>query len=143
MWKTRSKYIDAGSRVEKGMFEWLPTFQPSFGYRRYNFQELGVWILARVCRVQPVHVRQQEKIVGMNHRRGYGRKRVVVAEFNFLDISCPVRFSHKRTVQEQGWIKAKGRHTLTEMVSFSFTIGTTPIDNSSLKVLTALRYLVR
>ena len=33
--------------------------------------------------------------------------------------------------------------TLTEMVSFSFTIGTTPMNNSSLNVLTALRYLVR
>ena len=33
--------------------------------------------------------------------------------------------------------------TLTEIVSFSFTIGTTPIDKSSLNVLTALRYLVR
>ena len=32
--------------------------------------------------------------------------------------------------------------TLTETVSFSFTIGTTPIDSNSLKVLTAFRYRV-
>lgn len=35
------------------------------------------------------------------------------------------------------------RLTLTETVSFSLTMGTTPIARSSLKVLTALRYLVR
>lgn len=33
--------------------------------------------------------------------------------------------------------------TLTETVSFSFTMGTTPMDKSSLNVFTALRYLVR
>ncbi len=33
--------------------------------------------------------------------------------------------------------------TLTDTVSFSFTMGTTPIDSSSLNVLTAFRYLVR
>ena len=30
-------------------------------------------------------------------------------------------------------------HTLTEIVSFSFTIGTTPIDSSSDRVFTAFR----
>ena len=34
-------------------------------------------------------------------------------------------------------------HTLTETVSFSFTIGTTPIDKSSESVLTAFKYRVR
>lgn len=33
--------------------------------------------------------------------------------------------------------------TLTEMVSFSFTMGTTPMEISSLNVLTAFRYRVR
>lgn len=36
-----------------------------------------------------------------------------------------------------------GTRTLTEIVSFSFTIGTTPMDNSSFSVFTALRYRVR
>lgn len=39
--------------------------------------------------------------------------------------------------------KFLGERTLTDTVSFSFTIGTTPIDSSSLKVLTAFRYRVR
>ena len=33
--------------------------------------------------------------------------------------------------------------TLTDTVSFSFTMGTTPIDKSSLNVFTAFRYRVR
>ena len=76
----------------------------------------------------------------MNHGRSDGRQRVVVAEFNFLDISQVwlglIKMQKPRTAMNM-------ERTLTEMVSFSFTIGTTPMDKSSLKVLTALRYLVR
>lgn len=46
--------------------------------------------------------------------------------------------------QGQAWSRFNGEEarTLTDTVSFSFTIGTTPIESSSLSVFTALRYLV-
>jgi hypothetical protein len=47
----------------------------------------------------------------------------------------------------QGELGAKRENeairTLTDTVSFSFTIGTTPIDISSLNVFPAFKYLVR
>ena len=44
---------------------------------------------------------------------------------------------------KRSYAETEMKLTLTDTVSFSFTIGTTPMDKSSLNVLTALRYLVR
>jgi hypothetical protein len=69
----------------------------------------------------------------MDHGRSDGGKGVIVTEFDFLVQNMrPVFERHGESVP-----------TLTETVSFSFTIGTTPMKSSSLIVFTALRYLVR
>ena len=47
------------------------------------------------------------------------------------------------TLNQQAQKKKENRRTLTEIVSFSFTIGTTPILKSSLIVFTAFKYRVR
>lgn len=56
----------------------------------------------------------------------------------------PNFISYSSQVNQQPYAFEKiSERTLTETVSFSLTIGTTPIVKSSLKVLTAFKYRVR
>jgi hypothetical protein len=91
------------------------------------------WVFPRVRRVQAINVREEEEVIGMDHRRRDRRKRVVVTKFYFLCHQAQLAYQRNK----------KHRRTLTEIVSFSFTIGTTPILKSSLIVFTAFKYRVR
>lgn len=68
----------------------------------------------------------------MDHGRRDGRQGVIVTKFDLLQ--DPLSGEDNLTARVL---------TLTDTVSFSLTIGTTPIYNSSLNVLTAFKYLVR
>jgi hypothetical protein len=43
-----------------------------------------IWILARVRAVQPVHIRQEEKVIRRDHGGCNRRQGIVVSEFDFL-----------------------------------------------------------
>jgi hypothetical protein len=102
-------------------------------YRRYDLYLFCQGVFPRIRGIQSVDIGEKEQIVRVNHGRGDGRQSVVVAKFYFLDRIQP---GCHGTLHQLAL-------TLTETVSFSFTMGTTPIESSSLNVLTAFKYLVR
>ncbi len=81
--------------------------------------------------VETVDVGHEEQVVGLDHCCCYSREGVVVAKFDFLTPS----------VCELGdvWTLL----TDTARVSFSLTIGMTPMLNNSTNVFCALMYCVR
>lgn len=87
------------------------------------------WIIG----IQALDIGEQEEVVGMHDCRRDGREGIVIAKLDFLNPSVSA-FGHD---------SKRDRLTETETVSFSLTIGTTPMDSSSENVFCALRYRVR
>lgn len=81
--------------------------------------------------VETVDVGHEKQVIRLNHCRCYGREGVVVSEFDFLT----------RSVSGLGELCEL--LTETARVSFSLTMGITPILSSSTNVFWALRYCVR
>lgn len=98
----------------------------------YNLDWLCIWVRARIVSVEAVNIGHEEKIVRINHSSCNGREGVVVAEFYFL-----VTVNHPEG-EFLGF--SRREYTLTDKVSFSFTMGMIPMFRSSEKVFTAFRY---
>ena len=92
---------------------------------------------SRVLVVETVDICHKEEIVCLHHGCGDGGEGVVVTEFldlaNFLGVIQQVLV----------WKILFASRTETARVSFSLTIGITPIFRSSVKVFCAFRYCVR
>lgn len=96
-----------------------------------NFDWLCIRVGTRVVGVEAVDVGHKEEVVRVDHSSRDGREGVVVAEFNFLvTVSYP----------DSSDLSGERKCTLTDKVSFSFTIGIIPMFRSSEKVFTAFRY---
>jgi len=93
---------------------------------------------------QASDVGEEEKVVGMDNRRRYRRQSVIVTELYLLHGGCrqPVVI-HQEEATKTALLRGSAVLTETETVSFSFTMGTTPICSSSEKVFCAFRYRVR
>jgi hypothetical protein len=64
--------------------------------RLYDLDEPRRGIFPRVSSVQSVHVREEEEIIRVDHRRGDRRKRIVITEFYFLEELSGVRPKRRR-----------------------------------------------
>ena len=65
--------------------------------RLYKFNEPRRGIFPRVSSVKSVHVREEEEVIRVDHRRGDRRKRIVISKFYFLEELSGVRLDSKRT----------------------------------------------
>lgn len=94
-----------------------------------NFDGDCIWISSGVLVIETVDIGHEKEVLGLDHGCCYGGEGVIVAEADFLDL-----FS--QTLD----IFLRGRRTETANVSFSFTMGMTPMLRSSTKVFWAFWY---